>query len=245
MSSFEQAGFDVRFDWGARGVEEVGRGARAIVVVDVLRFTTTVEAAVSRGAITYPYPWRDDSGLAFAQSVGAVLAGRREDASAERPFSLSPLSMQAARAGSKIVLASPNGAEVSLAAAKCGAEVFAGCIRNASAVAAAVLKSGTPIAVIAAGERWNPTGALRPSFEDMLGAGAILYGLDSLKMAPEASAARAVFRDSRDDLERALLQCASGRELTEKGFSNDVVWASKLNVSSAVPRLRAGAFVGA
>jgi 2-phosphosulfolactate phosphatase len=243
MSSFDQAGFDVRFEWGARGAEEVGRGARAIIVVDILRFTTTVDAAVNRGAIIYPYRWRDDSALAFAQSVGAVLAGQREDASAERPFSLSPLSMEAAIAGSKIVLPSPNGAEVSIAAAKCGADVFAGCIRNATAVAAAVLASGPPIAVIAAGERWKLTGAMRPSLEDMLGAGAIVHALDSLKMSPEAAGARAVFTDSRSDLGRLLLTCSSGRELAQIGFSDDVVWASKLNVSNAVPRLCDGAFV--
>jgi 2-phosphosulfolactate phosphatase len=242
MGSFDQSSFELRFEWGPHGAEQVGAGARAIVVVDVLRFTTAVDAAVSRGAIVYPYRWRDDSAAAFAQSAGAVLGGRREDATAERPFSLSPLSMESARAGTKIVLPSPNGAEVSLAAAKSGVTVFAGCIRNASAIAAAALAVGPPIAVIAAGERWKSTGTLRPSFEDMIGAGAIIHALDSLKMSPEGCAAVAVFRHSRDDLERGLLECSSGRELTLKGFTEDVVWASKSDVSSAAPRLRDGAF---
>jgi 2-phosphosulfolactate phosphatase len=243
MASFDQAGYQVRFEWGPQGAEEVGRGARAIIVVDILRFTTTVDAAINRGAIVYPYRWRDDSAATFAQSVGAILGGRREDATEERPFSLSPLSMETVRAGTKIVLPSPNGAEVSLAAAKSGAEVFAGCLRNASAVAAAALAIGPPIAIIAAGERWRSTGTLRPSLEDMLGAGAILHALDSLKMSPEASAAVAVFRQSCDELERTLLECSSGRELTLKGFSDDVGWASQLNVSRAAPRLRDGAYV--
>ena len=243
MAPFDQAGFEVRFEWGPQGAEEVGRGARAIIVVDILRFTTTVDAAISRGAIIYPYRWRDDSAAAFAQSVGAVLGGRRQDATVEHPFSLSPLSMESARPGTKIVLPSPNGAEVSLAAAKSGAEVFAGCLRNASAVAAAALAIGPPIAVIAAGERWRSTGALRPSFEDMVGAGAIVHALDSLKMSPEASAAGAVFAHSRDELERLLLECSSGRELTRKGYTDDVVWASRVDISRAVPRLRDGAFV--
>ncbi len=161
----------------------------------------------------------------------------------EHPLSLSPVSMEAATPGMKILLPSPNGAEVSLAAAGIGAEVFAGCLRNANAVAAAAVAIGPPVAVIAAGERWRRDGSIRPSFEDMLGAGAIVHALGSSKMSPEASAALAVFRDSREDLQRLLLECSSGRELMRKGFSDDVIWASQLNGSSAVPRLHDGAFV--
>jgi len=243
MASFDQAGFAVRFEWGVRGAQEVGRGARAIIVVDILRFTTTVDAAVSRGAVIYPYRWRDDFAVSYAASVGAVLAGLREDATSENPFTLSPLSMATASARTRIVLPSPNGAEVSLAAASLGAEVFAGCLRNAEAVAAAALAIGPPITVIAAGERWKSDGGLRPSFEDMVGAGAIMGALGSLKASPEAHAAVAVFDRSRE-LERLLLNCSSGRELAQKGFSEDVVWASKLKVSRTAPRLYRGAFVG-
>jgi 2-phosphosulfolactate phosphatase len=241
---FDQSEFELRFEWGIHGVEAIGLGARAIIVVDILRFSTTVDAAVSRGAIVYPYRWRNDSAAAFAANLGALLAVRRQDASLEHPLSLSPVSMDAATAGMKILLPSPNGAEVSLAAASIGAEVFAGCLRNANAVAAAALAIGAPIAVIAAGERWRRDGSLRPSFEDMIGAGAIVHALGSLKMSPEALAALAVFRNSRDDLQRLLLECSSGRELTRKGFSDDAIWASQLNVSTAVPQLRDGAFVG-
>ena len=240
---FDQSEFDLRFEWGIHGAEAIGRGARAIVVVDILRFSTAVEAAVNRGAMVYPYRWRDDSAAAVAASLGARLAVRRQGASAQHPLSLSPISMDAARAGMKIVLPSPNGAEVSLAAASIGAEVFAGCLRNANAVAAAALAIGPPIAIIAAGERWRRDGAVRPSFEDQLGAGAIVHRLDRLKMSPEASAALAVFRNSRDDLQRLLLECSSGRELARKGFSDDVIWAAQLDVSSAVPQLRDRAFV--
>jgi|SRR5579862_1028521 len=242
MTSFAQSEFELRFEWGPRGVEAIGPEARAIIVVDILRFTTTVVTAVQRGAIIYPYRWRDDSAVAFANSVGATLAVRREETNAEHPYSLSPLSMAAANAGTKIVLPSPNGAEVSLAAAKSGAGVFAGCLRNAQAVAAAARTVGLPIGIIAAGERWHVDGSLRPSFEDMLGAGAIINALNGLQISPEASAALAVFRSSRDDLERLLLECSSARELARKGFSDDVIWASKLNVSHVAPLLREGAY---
>ena len=47
-------------------------------------------------------------------------------------------------------LASPNGAMVALAAAGGGAVVLAGCLRNASAVAAAARDLGRPVGVVAA-----------------------------------------------------------------------------------------------
>jgi 2-phosphosulfolactate phosphatase len=243
MASFDQAGFEVRFEWGVDGAQEVGRGARAIIVVDILRFTTTVDAAVSRRAVIYPYRWRDDSAVSYAASLGAALAGLREDATSENPFTLSPLSMATAHAETRIVLPSPNGAEVSLAAASTGAHELTGCLRNVEAVAAAALAIGPPIGVMAAGERWKSDSALRPSFEDLLGAGAIVRALGSTKASPEGQAAAAVFDRSRD-LERLLWECSSGRELTQKGFFADVVWASRLNVSRTAPRLLSGTFVG-
>ena len=239
----DQIGFDVRFEWGAQGAQRVGRDARVIIVVDVLRFTSAVEVAVSHGAIVYPYRWRDESAQQFAASVGALVAGLRENATPGNPFSLSPLSMSRARPGTKIVLPSPNGAEVSLAAVAQGAQVLAGCLRNAAAVAAAALSIGPPIAVIAAGERQRRNPALRTAFEDQVGAGAILDALAPLTPSPEASAAATAFRQSRGHLHRALLDCASGRELERLGFADDVACSAEIDASVAVPHLCDGAFV--
>lgn len=54
-----QDGFDVRFEWGPTGTAAVE--ADAVVTVDVLRFTTAVDVAVSRGATVFPYRWKDAS----------------------------------------------------------------------------------------------------------------------------------------------------------------------------------------
>lgn len=245
MAFFDQSAFQARFEWGCEGAKELARTSRAIVVVDVLRFSTAVDAAMSRGATVYPYQWRDDSAQRFAREVGALLAGLKENAKPDNPFSLSPVSMASADAQTRIVLPSPNGAEVSLAADAAGATVLAGCLRNASAVASAALEIGLPLAVIAAGERWKKSGTFRPCFEDLIGAGAIL---DSLRLAdsaysPEAAAARAAFKAAASSLEMSLFGCSSGRELAERGFDADVRHAAMLDVSSTVPILRNHAFV--
>jgi 2-phosphosulfolactate phosphatase len=208
----------------------------ACVVVDVLRFTTAVEAAVSRGVTVYPCRWRDGTAAAFAGSVQAILADGRDPAGP----SLSPSSLDALAPGMSVVLPSPNGSTCAVLAHEAGAVVAAGCLRNAAAVAAWADKADGPVTVIACGERW-PDGSLRPSLEDLLGAGAILATM-TRDPSPEARAAIAAFHDASHRLPDVLSQCGSGRELIGKGGRADVLYASRLNVSTVVPVLTNGAF---
>ncbi len=211
-------------------------GVSAVVIVDVLRFTTSVEAATSRQARVYPYRWRDASASRFAQSIGGRLADEADPAGP----SLSPLSLLQLSPGHAIVLPSPNGSTCSLLAAETGATVVAGCLRNARAVAAWVRERYDEVSVIACGERW-PDGSLRPSLEDFLGAGAVLAHIAGDR-SPEAIGAVAGWRDAMDRVEEVLLGCGSGKELVEKGRREDVLYASAHNVSDVVPVLREGAF---
>src|SRR5689334_3478862 len=164
--ALDQSTFRVRFGWGERDVALLAPLAARVVIVDVLRFTTAVSVAIEHGAIVYPYRWRDDAAAAFAEQHAAQLAGGWGK---DGP-SLSPLSLRGLSAGDRIVLPSPNGATLTLLAAEHGAEVLAGSLRNASAVAAHCRQPGI-VAVIAAGEHW-PDGTLRPCLEDLVGAGA-------------------------------------------------------------------------
>ena len=109
--TFAQQQYDIRCEWGLRGAEVLAPLCDAVVVVDVLSFTTAVSVAVNRGGVVFPYRWKDDSRIAFAQEVGAVLAGPRGTGT----YSLSPLSLNAVKSGERIVLPSPNGSTISLA----------------------------------------------------------------------------------------------------------------------------------
>ena len=233
--TFSQAEFDIRLEWGEQGVNLLTPISDVIVIVDVLSFTTCVEIATSRKAIIYPYRGKLEMAGEFARSVGAELAEKNRGAK----YSLSPLSMTKIPAGIKLVLPSPNGSTLTLATGD--TLTIAGSLRNARAVAKAVKKHGRQIAVIPAGERW-PNGSLRPSFEDLIGAGAIINFLDG-KCSPEAHAARSAFLAAKENLENLLLQCGSGKELVERGYKEDVLLAAKLNISDYVPTLKRGAYV--
>lgn len=231
---FSQSEFDIRLEWGEQGVNLLAPISDVVIIVDVLSFTTSVEIAASRKAIVYPYRWKNESAEEFARSLGAELAQKRRDAG----FSLSPKSLRNIPPGTKLVLPSPNGATLSLATG--ATPTLAGCLRNARAVAGAAKKYGSRIALIPAGERW-PDGSLRPSFEDWIGAGAIISYLDG-PTSPEATAARSAFLAARKELRNLLLQCGSGKELVERGFIEDVYLAAELNASDCVPTLQEGAY---
>jgi 2-phosphosulfolactate phosphatase len=240
-----QSGFDVRLCWGTAGVRALGAEAgaplAALVVVDILRFTTALDVAVGTGARVFPLQWPNGPVDGAAYPRGTEVA----DATGPRRLTLSPVTLTALGPGDRVVLPSVNGSHCSTVAAGLGVPVIGGSLRNARAVAQWLLQAtaGRPvgtIAVVACGERW-PDGSLRPAVEDLLGAGAIVTALsqgDSARsLSPEAAAARAAFGSARDDLERTLATSASGRELEAKGNADDIGWAAALDVSPSVPVL--------
>ena len=245
---YDQSAYTARFEWGLAGVQRLGADADVLVIVDVLSSTTVMNLAAERGALLLPYRWQDASAVDYAREQGAQLAAHRAEVSAERPYSLSPPTWLNVPAGARVVLPSPNGANLAFAARDAGAVVLAGCLRNASAVARAAqhlsTSTGQRILVIAAGERWDDADerSLRPALEDLLGAGAILAALSPASRSPEAHAAVAAFEAVRNDLAATLDGCSSGRQLYERGYGQDVTVSAEFDVSTAVPILRERAF---
>jgi 2-phosphosulfolactate phosphatase len=201
-----------------------------VVVVDVLRFSTTVTDAVARGEAV-PL----DAALPTAPPLAA---GASSGASG--------------RVGPRVSL---NGAAVA-AAAPAESLVMLGCLRNARAVAGAVLAEQhrrgerTSIAIIAAGELAgrDAGAALRFAVEDQLGAGAVIAALGDLGIdhtSPEAAAACEAFRGLRGAVRHLLTASGSGQELLDRDARDEVLAAATLDAADAVPVLRDGAFVGA
>lgn len=238
---FDQSEFDIRCEWGARGVEQLAPISDVVIIVDILSFSTSVEIATSRGAIVFPYPWKSEAAEEFATSVEAELAVQRGDRSnrslgdrgIHNRYSLSPQSLSQIPQGTRLVLPSPNGSTLSLTTGD--TPTLAGCLRNCRVVAQAAMECGSQIAVIPAGEKWQDD-SLRPAWEDWIGAGAILSHLKG-RFSPEAASAIAAYRQAVPNLHTLLKQCSSGKELISKGFESDVDLAAELDVSQGVPQL--------
>jgi 2-phosphosulfolactate phosphatase len=240
---WSQQGFRCRLEWGRRGARVAAERGDVLVVVDVLSFSTATVTAVQRGGIVYPCAWTDDP-TALAASHSAEAAVNRREVPERGRFSLSPPTFLAIEPGTRVVLASPNGATCS----RYGREVpklLVGALVNATAVAAAVAQilaeTSLSVTVLACGERWrepNEDGELRFAIEDYLGAGAILAGLpSSFSRSPEALICENAFRASRDSLAAIFAECGSGRELREAGYPQDVEHSARLDVYDAVPMM--------
>lgn len=238
-------------DWGPTGAEAVVTDCDMAVVVDVLSFTTTLTVAADRKVTVFPYRWRDDRAEGFATEHGATLAVGRSQALPGQ-VSLSPHSVHTAPSLKRLVLPSPNGSTISFQLAQTAPVVIGVSLRNRQAAVEWLLmrreqQPALRVAVIAAGERW-PDGSLRPAVEDQWGAGSLTEPLCAAgwsSISPEAHAAAAAYRAVAGDIPAALQDCASGRELIELGFSDDLRTAAQLDSSRAVPLLQNGAFIPA
>lgn len=235
---YDQGSFDIRCEWGLEGLQELLPVSRAVVVVDVLSFTTSVDIAAGRGALVYPFRSKDHSAAAFARSRNALLANATRDFGGGG-FSLSPSSLLDLTAGTALVLPSPNGSTLSLSTGDI--PTFAGCLRNATALAGVLRPYETGISIIPAGERWKQQQTLRPAIEDLIGAGAVIHALEGTR-SPEAETAARVFEAFRGDLEPVLCESGSGKELIGRGFAEDVRLAAALDASRCVPVLKDGAY---
>lgn len=228
MVWYAQERFSVRLEWGIEAVEQLGQTADCIIIVDVMSFSTCISLAVDKGARVYPYPWKDESAIAYGNEKGAIVAST-ERRLKSNGYSLSPCSLKDIEQGARLVLPSPNGSAISFRAKDSGAAVFSGCFRNMAATARAC-RHFRRILVIPCSERW-PNGTLRPAVEDLVAAGGIISYLAEKTWSPEARVAASAYRQNSPYGLSTLGECASALELAEKGFAEDVELCLNLNVS--------------
>jgi 2-phosphosulfolactate phosphatase len=254
VTVYQQDGRDLRLEWGHDGVTALGADCAVLIIVDVLSFTTTVDIALGRGGRVLPLPWRDERAVEAARAAGAVLTrggltamdGGAPLVADVRPgeWTLRPSSLVTLPAGTFLAISSPNGATLCAAAGETGATVLAGCLRNASAVAAAAeeIAGERPIGIVPAGERWRdtPDRRLRPGIEEYLGAGALAAAMHRRAPSAEAELAALAYRAVEPRVAELVTASVSGRELVEAGVPEDVRLAAEVDASTVVPVLRDG-----
>ena len=133
---FAQSPYRCRLDWGRHGARAAAERQDILVIVDTLSFSTAVVTAIQHGGLVYPCT-EDEAPGALAQRIGGEAAVRRKDVPARGRFSLSPITYLHLTPGTRIVLASPNGATCSRYA-RSVPFLFVGALVNAEAVATVV-----------------------------------------------------------------------------------------------------------
>jgi 2-phosphosulfolactate phosphatase len=232
---------DVRFTLPDAGFTDLG-GATA-VVVDVLRATSTLTTALSRGArAVYPSASTEDA-LRLAQSLGredTLLCGERKGLRIEgydlgnSPTEYTPEVVE----GKRLIMNTTNGTRALLAAEDADA-VLAMSFLNVGAVAAAV-RDAERVVVVCAGRE----GAF--ALEDAVCAGLLLRRLrEEGEELAAGDGARAALElaGAFEPTEAFLASTLAGKALVEAGLGDDLAWCAGLDTLDLVPALKERALI--
>jgi len=248
-----QSTYEVRFDWALEGLKSIAPDAGAIVIVDAISFTTTVERAASEGLQIMPFDGASDPADAAAAAHAMLGGGRGAPGLSLSPSSITAEAAAAIAPQTRVLMPSLNGSRLSAAAAGFGVPVIAATLRNRSAVARWILQlqkehgSRVRVAVVAAGES-RADGTIRFSVEDLLTAGAVIDALADVGIdycSPEAAAACAAYTGLARATAHLLTASVSGQQLIDDDQRADVALAAERDVSETVPVLVDGAFTAA
>jgi 2-phosphosulfolactate phosphatase len=215
------------------------RGASALVI-DVLRASTSIIAALGHGAAAIlPVGTVDAARALKARDQGHLLAGERESDPPEGfDFGNSPREFTSERVrGRTLVLTTSNGTRALLAARPASAVAVAAFV-NATAAAAWARERPRDVVLICAGSLG------KPSLEDQACAGWIAALVASAEprvvLTPTAREAREVGLTYGKDLERLARDSRHARQLDAKGHGADVAVCLTLDTSTVVPTLTPG-----
>ncbi len=216
-------------------------GDSTVVVVDVLRATSTMVEALANGAKSiFAVPTVDEAAR-IAQNIGrdqTLLTGERKCVRIDG-FDLgnSPLEFTAERvAGRQLIMTTTNGT-AALAAVSQARRILVASFLNVEAVARELAETGEPTTVVCAGREKSF------ALEDAICAGALglrLYKLFGRRRhwSDAALASAQLARRYLPMLERTLRRTAAGRALIELGFAEDVAFCAQRDRYDVVPKFR-------
>jgi 2-phosphosulfolactate phosphatase len=222
----------------AEAVRPDGLAGRVVLVVDVLRASTTIVTALASGcAAVVPVPDPEEARRRLAAVPGALVAGeRRGEPLAGFDLGNSPLEFTPARVGGRTVIFTTSNGTRALLAARGAAAVAVAALVNLTAAAAWAWAQGRDVTVACAGER----GAR--SLEDWVCAGLLVERLaeaPGVVLSAPAGAAAAAARGYADDVRRLAADSAWARHLTASGRGDDVDVCLVVDSTGLVPVYRA------
>ncbi len=211
-----------------------------LIVVDVLRASTTIISALESGAmVVVPVLGVDEAREANKERAGSLLCGER---GGEPPvgFALgnSPLEYTNEVVGGKpLILTTSNGTRA-LSMVKDAPKVLIGSITNREAVCQAA--RGTDVTIVCAGTLGSV------SLDDSIAAGLMIERLIGMGDYQPTETASMVLRGTRSVIDEhggtqsggilgALRSTAHGKRLIGLGMDRDVEYASRVNSSAMVP----------
>lgn len=213
---------------------------RVVVVVDVLRASSTIAVALANGARNIvPFDSTEEvvvRSKAFARGEVCLAGERKMRAVPGFDFGNSPGEFSPEAVAGKTVLFSTTNGTAALVAVQGARDVAVGAYVNFSAVLTllrSAMRGGADVAIVCAGRD------RQFSLEDAACAGRFVRDLSmrhpGADMNDGARAALEIERGYGDDIERLFLDSEHGRALREAGFTDDLRMCAEVDAYPVIP----------
>lgn len=227
-------------------VDKTELEGRTAVVIDVLRATTSICAALqagARGVIPTAGPGEAGDMRAKLGADMVVLAGERNGVKIEN-FDLgnSPAEFSENVVGGKLVIMTTTNGTLALRRAAGSKQLLAASLVNVSAVADAIAQEPRDLVMVCSGREGHF------SIEDTICGGMIINQLAAVhkldvELNDAGSLALLLYRTNKSAIRQAIAQGEHGRFLASIGFGRDVEIATDVDSMPILPVLRDGRLV--
>jgi len=219
---------------------------KTVVVIDVLRSSTSICASLkagARGVIPTAGPGEAAEMRSKLGGDNALLAGEREGVKIEN-FHLgnSPLEFTEAAVRDKyVILTTTNGTAIFNKANKARLIISCGLV-NVSRAAQKAAGENRDLMIVCAGEEGGF------SIEDTLCGGMLIHLLSSVHkkdvtLSDAGSLALLLYRANKTAIRQSIAQGEHGRSLSEIGFKEDVRFATEVDALPVLPVLKDGRLI--
>jgi 2-phosphosulfolactate phosphatase len=211
---------------------------KVVVVIDVLRATSTICTALYHGAQKIIPVDSVERCMEIGRQLGAITAGERDGHIAPGlEHGNSPLEYPASFIQNKtLVLTTTNGTRL-LHMAKDAEEIIIGSFLNLSVVCAYLRSKHSPVVLACAG--WKD----RINLEDSLLAGAIISRIKPHFdiQCDAALIAEQLYKATHNRLIAHMQQASHYKRLTKHGFQQDIAYCLTIDAAGVLPVYRDGA----
>ena len=211
---------------------------KMVVLVDVLRSSSTIITALSNGAktvIPFTTLWKAVKAHGGSR-LDTVLAGERNGITPKRfNYNISPFEMNRENVSGKTVLYSSSNLTRILGKLRKRHSILIGGLINAKAVANYLQTRHEDVAIVPCGTK------LGTAVEDLAGAGAIAASILHAELSDDALAAIGLSRAK--GWQNLVKRGRVAKRLTDLGFERDIEFCLTLNSSSVVPGLVANKII--
>jgi 2-phosphosulfolactate phosphatase len=224
------------------GVTPADIAGKPVIVIDILRATTSIVAALANGAKAVVPAGATDEAIRIAQNLekdGVLLAGeRRYERISGFALGNSPGEMTAAAVGGKTLVMSTTNGTPAIQAAEGGHPVLIGAATNFAAIverARPLVEEAGALAILCAGRERGF------ALEDAYAAGRFAHALippgmrRRVVLNDAAIAALELIKRYGDRWKRAVSASSAAHELIQKGFKADVLAATECDRYDLVP----------